>query len=608
MTLNITRKKIEKVLELFNHPQTRKNKKQPGKKKPHNKSFNRKKRGKNLANSTLKKKQRGGGFTDEQINNMLDTIKQDTGLKKNIIKTYEADEKNSKDTDIDIIEQINCDIFHHIVNLIKVEDFKNEINNEIKNNEDLKKIIYEYIKKNIITAFPEISVENRKKNNEELKKHLNNLFVPKNTEFINLINKQPDMLAIKKEINYLIYYLMCNKHITFDASLSIIFENYNIQYILKSYRVDKTIRVNDDYNFITIDDNIYTDYLEKFNNRIEKFKKLFAFLKRITNSSSKIQPYFFVNLINKLINEKIITIDDYGEINNYEEGGIEKKIQDKIKDYITDENINSLTNLFNSGGFLTKMYVENLGVKQENPLNSDDDDNTEKDKNHEEFKKIIEMLKDNHSSFKNYTKDIIPKQDLKDDDKKKQIASLLTYLQNKIIITIDNDELIINDNGQEKLKDLKFSISEEGFLKEEDEFILFLYEKTDDYKNTLNYVSNYLDLTIMFPVKESVEGEDSAKKVPGEVPGEVPASVSASVKPPGKGTGTFKESDSGKDKSPDKFDTKKLLKLSLASSSFTQYAILKGMLDINDKNNSVLEFIKDDNIQKLYSEFCDKYF
>ena len=147
MTLNITRKKIEKVLELFNHPQTRKNKKQPGKKKPHNKSFNRKKRGKNLANSTLKKKQRGGGFTDEQINNMLDTIKQDTGLKKNIIKTYEADKKNSKDTDIDIIKQINCDIFHHIVNLIKVEDFKNEINNEINDSEDLKKIIYEYIKK-----------------------------------------------------------------------------------------------------------------------------------------------------------------------------------------------------------------------------------------------------------------------------------------------------------------------------------------------------------------------------------------------------------------------------------------------------------------------------
>ena len=60
MTLNITRKKIEKVLELFNHPQTRKNKNLPGKKKRHNKSFNRKKRGKNLANSTLKKKQRGG--------------------------------------------------------------------------------------------------------------------------------------------------------------------------------------------------------------------------------------------------------------------------------------------------------------------------------------------------------------------------------------------------------------------------------------------------------------------------------------------------------------------------------------------------------------------
>ena len=59
MTLNITKKKIEKVLELFNHPQTRKIRKRSGeKRKRKNKSFNRKNGRKNLATSTLKK--RGG--------------------------------------------------------------------------------------------------------------------------------------------------------------------------------------------------------------------------------------------------------------------------------------------------------------------------------------------------------------------------------------------------------------------------------------------------------------------------------------------------------------------------------------------------------------------
>ena len=59
MTLNITKKKIEKVLELFNHPQTRKIRKNRGKKRRrNNKSFNRKNGRKNLATSTLKK--RGG--------------------------------------------------------------------------------------------------------------------------------------------------------------------------------------------------------------------------------------------------------------------------------------------------------------------------------------------------------------------------------------------------------------------------------------------------------------------------------------------------------------------------------------------------------------------
>lgn len=59
MTLNITKKKIEKVLELFNHPQTRKIRKNRGKKRRrNNKSFNRKNGRKNLASSTVKK--RGG--------------------------------------------------------------------------------------------------------------------------------------------------------------------------------------------------------------------------------------------------------------------------------------------------------------------------------------------------------------------------------------------------------------------------------------------------------------------------------------------------------------------------------------------------------------------
>ena len=67
MTLNITKKKIEKVLELFNHPQTRKIRKNRGKKRRrNNKSFNRKNGRKNLATSTLKKK---GGHAGHPILN-----------------------------------------------------------------------------------------------------------------------------------------------------------------------------------------------------------------------------------------------------------------------------------------------------------------------------------------------------------------------------------------------------------------------------------------------------------------------------------------------------------------------------------------------------------
>jgi len=65
MTLNITKKKIEKVLELFNHPQTRKIRINRGKKRRrNNKSFNRKNGRKNLATSTLKKK---GGHAGHPI-------------------------------------------------------------------------------------------------------------------------------------------------------------------------------------------------------------------------------------------------------------------------------------------------------------------------------------------------------------------------------------------------------------------------------------------------------------------------------------------------------------------------------------------------------------
>ena len=57
MTLNVTKKKIEKVLELFNHPQTRKIRTNHGKKRRRiNKSYNRRNGRKNLATSTLKKK------------------------------------------------------------------------------------------------------------------------------------------------------------------------------------------------------------------------------------------------------------------------------------------------------------------------------------------------------------------------------------------------------------------------------------------------------------------------------------------------------------------------------------------------------------------------
>ena len=125
--INITRKKIEKVLELFNDPQTRKNRKQPGKKKRHNKSFNRKKRGKNLANSTLKNKQRGGSLTLEKlakkqdekwakeqeekeateakINIIINDIKNDKYLKTNL----------GKHDDTNTIKNMNDDVFENLV-------------------------------------------------------------------------------------------------------------------------------------------------------------------------------------------------------------------------------------------------------------------------------------------------------------------------------------------------------------------------------------------------------------------------------------------------------------------------------------------------------------
>ena len=403
MTLNITRKKIEKVLELFNHPQTRKNRKQTGKKKRPNKSFNRKKRGKNLANSTLKKKQRGGDLSLELYGGSnIDDIKNDTNLKKELEK----------------------------------QDDTNTINNINDNN-------------NAETANAN-STANGSGSNE-----LNPTGSDSNA----------------------------------DANSTVVAETAN------------------------------------------------------GSGSNELNP------------------TGSNELNP------------TGSDSNADANSTVVAETANGSG-----------SNELNPTGSDDDEkkddktanSTVVEENYE-FKKIIGKLKEN-KIFKEYAEKIIPLDILVDDNnKKRQIASLLKHLITKEIITIDNSKLIIKEGRSEELKKLNFSISKD-ILEESGSTILLL---DDIEKDILNYVSKYLDLTIMFPVKESGEGKESDE---------------------GKGV-------SGKDKTPNKIDTNKLLKLSLASSSFTQYAILKGMLDINKNNeNSVLEFIKDDNIHNLYSEFCATYF
>ena len=146
MTLNITKKKIEKVLELFNHPQTRKIRKNRGKKRRRNiKSFNRKNGRKNLATSTLKKRggqsNLNGGFGPviggqvggtgvnidklaseaKEIQSILDDIKKDindntnfANIKENILKHEKLDDTN----------------FKTMINDITVDEYKKYENNK----------------------------------------------------------------------------------------------------------------------------------------------------------------------------------------------------------------------------------------------------------------------------------------------------------------------------------------------------------------------------------------------------------------------------------------------------------------------------------------------
>lgn len=119
MTLNITKKKIEKVLELFNHPQTRKIRNNRGKKKRrNNKSFNRKNGRKNLATSTLKKRvghppinggQVGvvlGGQVGGDIQNMKQNLqrfvtKYQTSINDKYDKYIDVDSDTNEDTNDD---------------------------------------------------------------------------------------------------------------------------------------------------------------------------------------------------------------------------------------------------------------------------------------------------------------------------------------------------------------------------------------------------------------------------------------------------------------------------------------------------------------------------
>ena len=156
MTLNITKKKIEKVLELFNHPHTRKIRKNRGKKRRrNNKSFNRKNGRKNLATSTLKK--RGGhpifnggfgpvlggqvGGTGDDLNivaqksieiqyileNIKKEINDDTkfdNIKQNILKHDISD---------NILEKLDDKNFKTMINDITFAEYK-EYENNFKQN------------------------------------------------------------------------------------------------------------------------------------------------------------------------------------------------------------------------------------------------------------------------------------------------------------------------------------------------------------------------------------------------------------------------------------------------------------------------------------------
>ena len=187
MTLNITKKKIEKVLELFNHPQTRKISKNRGKKRRKmNKSSNRKNGRKNLATSTLKKKGGQAGHLPYISNGGQVGVVLGGQVGGKTLKTIFAENMNDTQKSKFIINgEISESVFK------KIEDEYNKLKNgKYINNEDISNedIIKESINNVEDTINNEIKDKSNTVNNNDIKDDIKD----ENNTVNNTVNNNED--------------------------------------------------------------------------------------------------------------------------------------------------------------------------------------------------------------------------------------------------------------------------------------------------------------------------------------------------------------------------------------------------------------------------------
>jgi len=435
MTLNITKKKIEKVLELFNHPQTRKIRKNRGKKRRrNNKSFNRKNGRKNLATSTLKK--RGG----HPLSNggQVGVVLGGGPVAKKMMKNTSDKLK----TFISNISKLSTEAKTQLKNAISkagnnIKEKKEALINYIKRKKDISKDINDDEIRNI-------DDEIRNIDDEQIQKIIDEIMIRLDEKEISTDQKkQETKKETKKEVTK-------SKEIDTSDMLKVaLASNYFTQYGILSGMLkmnqEKDNNKFDVMNFVQ-DPKLYAEFCNKMG---------FQFAK--TSEKVNEVPVVDNKAIKENQDEKIDAISDA-----YQDENIDAKldtnsdVQDKISE--KDERIEN-TNIYNTEIYykLKTLINEENRQKEEEILKKDEINQNEYELLSETGKDLyqkVEINKNNKNTIENINvykkKDILKQEEKIQEQKQKEEEKKLRY---NVLNQTQYDEL----KETEKNKYLQFN-------------------------------------------------------------------------------------------------------------------------------------------------------